>query len=83
MAKLESVIPVRTASTERKQASARQRRYRQRCRNGESVVSVKITADVIVALLRRGLSESDSRDRQKLADELSEVLGQWAAEWLK
>jgi len=60
-----------------------QREYRQRQNRGEKVLRIRIGPRVIEALLVRGMSDEDSRNPKKLAAELGEVLGIWAAEWLK
>jgi hypothetical protein len=65
-----------------RRAADRQRAYRQRCRRGERIYRIKISNKVIEALLRRGMSDTDSRRRQKVADELSAVLCQWAEHWV-
>jgi hypothetical protein len=60
----------------------RSRRYRQR--NGlEWIFRVQVRARVIEALIDRGLPESDSRDRDKVATELGVVLVQWAERWFE
>jgi hypothetical protein len=60
----------------------RQRAYRQRCRRGERVYRIKISDKVITALARRGMSDADTRRRQKVSDELAVILRQWAEHWL-
>jgi hypothetical protein len=61
----------------------RQRNYRERRRNGERVVSVRVTDRVIEALIiSERLGEAASRDRQKLATSVADVLQEWATRWL-
>ena len=59
----------------------RSRRYRRRQANDEEVCPVPVRRRVLEALLDRGLSEADSRDRSKVGEELGCVLGQWAERW--
>ena len=65
-------------------AAERQRDYRERRRNGERVVSVRVTDQIIEALIvSQRLNDKASLNRQKLAAELANVLQEWATRWLK
>jgi len=62
----------------------RQRAYRERRRNGERVVSVRVTDEIVEALIvSQRLGDKASLDRRKLAVELAKVLQEWAGRWLK
>jgi hypothetical protein len=83
--------PRRAASSRRAQqrdrqdgdgSRAKQRRYRQRQRTGEAVYRVLVEPRVIWALIKRGMSEADSRNREAVSRELSTVLQQWAKHWV-
>jgi hypothetical protein len=58
----------------------RARRYRQR--NGLAwVFPVEVGSRVLEALIDRGMTESDSKNRDRVAAELGVVLMQWAERW--
>jgi hypothetical protein len=59
----------------------RARRYRQR-HGLEHIYPVPAGGVVMEALLDRGLSEADSRNRTKVGAELGVLLLQWAKRWL-
>jgi hypothetical protein len=60
--------------------AVRSRRHRKR-EGREWVYLVPVNCRVLEALIDRGLSEADSRDRKKVAIELSHLLAQWAERW--
>jgi hypothetical protein len=62
----------------------RQKDYRRRKRDGQTVFRVCVADQVIEALLVSGrLSDDASRDRERVQIELAGVIEQWAARWLK
>jgi hypothetical protein len=63
-------------------ARTKQRLYRQRVRRQEAVHRVLVGPRVIEALIERGMSEAESRNREAVSRELSIVLQQWAERWL-
>ena len=60
-----------------------QREYRQRAKHGEMMLRILVGPKVIDALIARGLSDQDSRDRTIVARELADVLEQWTQQWLR
>lgn len=61
----------------------RQRRYRARVRSGEAVYPVAADDTLLLALIAAGrLSEADSADRGRVADEIAAVLRDWSARWV-
>jgi hypothetical protein len=78
------MLSLDTNAEKRRVASRQyQRQYRQRQNRGEVVVGITVGRNIIEALLQRGMDEEASRDIKKVAAELSDVLEDWAAEWLK
>jgi len=67
----------------RRATAERQKAYRCRQAAGERIYAVKASDKVLLALMRRGLTEADSRKRKVVAGELAAVLEQWAAHWIK
>lgn len=65
-------------------AADNQRRYRQRRREGLTVVRVPVTPEVIEALIVAGrLDEQAALDDDRLGDGMAGVLRQWAKWWLQ
>ena len=74
----------RSRATARQGDSSRtkQRRYRQRQHRREAVHRVLVGPRVIEALIKRGMTDAESRNREAVSRELSIVLQQCAKRWV-
>jgi hypothetical protein len=59
----------------------RNRRYRKRQASNEEICPTPVRPRVLDAMLDRGLSEADSRDRRKVGEEAAGILDLWAEHW--
>jgi hypothetical protein len=76
---------LRTATRRRDQATQAQARWRDRVRHRRVVLQIEIELDKVAdALLTSGrLSESEAWRRQRLEEEISRLVDQWAREQVR
>lgn len=71
--------------TELHQNAVRQRRARQRRRDGRMVFSIEIEAEAVIWALMASnrLTETEAQDRHLVETAISGLLSEWAAAWLR